>query len=130
MTITLRPITPADLDFMMRLVTDREVTRYISGMITDRETMEMWLREDSKGEYIVEANGLPVGECSLYNEEIGFMILPEFWQKGIGTEVVRQLEEKAEEECGTIPHAKRLHGHMPRICEDHFASIAETIGCK
>ena len=41
----LRQITTDDVDFMVRLVNNRGVTRYIPGMITDAKLMKAWIEE-------------------------------------------------------------------------------------
>ena len=103
-SITLRPITAEDTDFMVRLVSDPSVTKYLPGMITNHSMMESWIRSlrDSDYEYIVQHDGIEIGECSLtltadHTAEIGFMLLPQFWRRGFGTEVVQQLLEKADQ---------------------------------
>lgn len=101
--ITLREIAPEDVDFMMRLVTDPRVTRFIPGMIHEREMLGSWIQslgaEDH--EYIVriEETDEMIGECSLTEQgeygEIGFMLLPQYWRRGYGTEVVNCLVKNA-----------------------------------
>lgn len=52
-------------------------------------------------EYIVQIDGTDeqIGECSLTEQgesaEIGFMLLPQYWRQGYGTEVVSSLMDKA-----------------------------------
>ena len=103
-SIKLRPITAEDTDFMVRLVSEPALTRYLPGMITNHSMMESWIRSlrDSDHEYIVQHDGTEIGECSLtvaddQTAEIGFMLLPQFWRRGFGTEVVQQLLEKADQ---------------------------------
>ena len=101
--VALREITADDAEFMMRLVGDPKVTKYIPGMIQDREMVISWIRSLSTQdhEYIVmiEETGEEIGECSLTEQgngaEIGFMLFPQFWQRGYGTEMVNRLVEKA-----------------------------------
>ena len=99
--IKLCEITLDDTYFMIRLVNDPEVKRYIPGMIADDEMMKAWISNlgESEHEFIVEADGVPVGECNLTvcddMAEIGFMLLPEFWRRGYGTRIVTMLLEKA-----------------------------------
>ena len=40
-TIKLRGIEPKDVDFMLRLVSDPETTRYIQGLITENCTTSL-----------------------------------------------------------------------------------------
>lgn len=97
-SLCLRPITMEDTDFMVRLVSDPMVTRYLPGMITNRKMMESWIigLGTSDHEYIALVDNRPIGECSLTDNsdgaaEIGFMLLPEYWRQGHGIEAVRQL---------------------------------------
>lgn len=94
-TIKLRGIEPKDVDFMLRLVSDPETTRYIQGLITDRDMLLDWIVSltENDHEYLVElSDGTPIGECSIAASEsigdIGYMLLPEYWRKGYGTTVV------------------------------------------
>ena len=95
--ITLRIISSDDVDFMMRLVLDSEVTKYLPAMISNRHMMEGWICNlgDTDHEYIVVLDGTDIGECSLAasgdSAEIGFTLLPEYWNYGYGTEVVSML---------------------------------------
>ena len=148
--VALREITADDAEFMMRLVGDPKVTKYIPGMIQDREMVISWIRSLSTQdhEYIVmiEETGEEIGECSLTGQgsagEIGFMIRPQFWRRGYGTEVVNRLVEKARdmgirdltaatdseykaairllEKCG---FKKQKSGWMVRISEDADAGL-------
>lgn len=101
--VRLREIGTYDADFMIRLVSDPKVTRFIPGMIQDREMLVSWIKGLSPldHEYIatIEETGEEIGECSVTEQEcsgeIGFMLLPQFWQRGYGTEVVHCLVEAA-----------------------------------
>ena len=102
--IQLRRLKPDDLAFMMKLVRDPDTTRYIPSLITDESVMASWIGQldDSKHEYIVELKETDqaIGECSLAlmrdAGEIGIMLLPSYWNKGYGTEVIRKLQQIAE----------------------------------
>ena len=100
----LREITEDDADFLIRLVSDQMVTRYIPSMIQDRETLISWIRSLSPKDHeymvLIEETDELIGECSLtvtadHTAEIGFMLLPQFWRRGNGTEVVRELLENS-----------------------------------
>ena len=96
-------IAEDDAEFMMRLVGDPKVTKFIPGMILDREMLISWIHglRPMDHEYIIaiEETEEEIGECSLTEQgtscEIGFMLLPQFWRQGYGTEVVHSLVEKA-----------------------------------
>ena len=88
---------------MLRLVGDPKVTRFIPGLIQNREMLLSWIQSlrPTDHEYIIaiEETGVEIGECRLTeqrgNGEIGFMLLPQFWRRGYGTETVHSLVEKA-----------------------------------
>lgn len=97
--IILRPLEMIDSDFMLELVNDPEVTKYLPGLIHNRQMMLSWIKslDDSSHEYIIqlEKSGTDIGECSLTvegnNLAIGVMLLPKYWNHGYGTETVRSL---------------------------------------
>lgn len=101
--VSLREINTEDADFMLRLVSDSKVTRFLPGLIQDREMLISWIQSlrPSDHEYIItiEETGEEIGECSLTKQgdsaEIGFMLLPKYWLQGYGTEVVTSLVEIA-----------------------------------
>ena len=101
--VRLREIQEDDADFMMQMVGNPKVTKYIPGMIQDREMLVSWIQNlgASDHEYVVEIEETDelIGECSLTEQgtcgEIGLMLLPQFWRRGYGTEVIHFLVEKA-----------------------------------
>ena len=101
--VSLREINTEDADFMLRLVSDSRVTRFLPGLIQDREMLISWIQSlrPSDHEYIItiEETGEEIGECSLTKQGdsagIGFMLLPKYWLQGYGTEVVTSLIEIA-----------------------------------
>lgn len=148
--VSLREINTEDADFMMRLVSDRKVTRFLPGLIQDREMLISWIQSlrPSDHEYIItiEETGEEIGECSLTQQsdsaEIGFMLLPKYWLQGYGTETVTSLIEIAQdmrlkeltattdagnkaairslEKCG---FKKQKHGWMVTIPEEEGAEL-------
>ena len=101
--VKLRDITENDAEFMMKLVGDPKVTKFIPGMIQDREMLVSWIGGldplDHECIITIEETEEEIGECSLTEQgtsgEIGFMFLPQFWCKGYGTETVHSLMNKA-----------------------------------
>lgn len=101
--VRLLEISVDDVDFMMQLVSDPKVIRFIPGMIQDREMLVSWVQSlgPVDHEFIVQIDGTDenIGECSLTEQgesaEIGFMLLPRYWHQGYGTEVVNSLIDKA-----------------------------------
>lgn len=104
--LILRPVNRDDIEFMRRITTEPEVLRWLPGMITDEEMLLGWLDavrpEDHEYLIILKESGGPIGECSLTVErtgsigEIGYMLLPEYWGHGYGTETARILMQQAE----------------------------------
>ena len=115
--VLLRKLTVNDVDDLLLIARNPDVTRYIPGMIQDRETFMSWINglRDSDHEYMVlkatdtnqkvfggnvnnttEVNGptddIIIGECSLDGSgEIGLMLLPEYWRQGYGTATITEL---------------------------------------
>lgn len=94
--LSFRKLTADDLSFMLTLTGDPGVVRYLPGMITDESMMRQWisaLRAD-ENEYLISLSDTdePIGECSLTPNadslscEIGYMLLPKYWDQGFGTE--------------------------------------------
>ena len=101
--ITLWPISIEDTGFMLDLVHDPETTKYVPGLILKEDEMRAWIEgiQPEDHEFIVLADGVPIGECSLTvygcSAEVGFMLLPQYWRHGYGTDMLRQLLNLAEE---------------------------------
>ena len=101
--IILRPVKINDFDFMLKLVNDSQVKKYLPGLILDEKMLTRWIGslDDSSNEYIIQLadSDVEIGECSLSTVgnavEAGLMILPEYWNKGYGTETVGKLMEMA-----------------------------------
>jgi len=101
--IILRTLKISDSEFMLDLVNNPEVTKYLPCLIQNKQVMLSWIKslDDSSHEYIIqlEKSGTDIGECSLNRVgegfEIGLMLLPHYWNHGYGTETVRSLLEIA-----------------------------------
>ena len=97
--IILRPLKMSDSDFLLELVNNPEVTKYLPGLIHNKQMLLSWIKslDDSSHEYIIqlEKSGTDIGECSINRVgkvlEIGLMLLPQYWNRGYGTETVRSL---------------------------------------
>lgn len=99
--LSFRPLCVEDLDFMLTLTGNPDVVRYLPGMITDEAMMRGWLAslssEDNEFLIVLRHTSAPIGECSLTLREeeetceIGYMLLPQYWNQGYGTESARWL---------------------------------------
>ena len=96
----LRPFTPDDIDELLRIAGNPEVTRYTPNLIRDRETLVSWMKgmPATDHEYMILQEGQVIGECSLDENggEIGIMLYPEYWHQGYGTAAVKELMKIAE----------------------------------
>jgi len=100
-----RMLCADDLDFMLMLTGNPDVVRYLPGMITDEEMMRSWVSsvQPEDDEYLIRLkdSGEPIGECSLTRQpdgsscEIGYMLLPQYWNQGYGTEIAEWLMNMA-----------------------------------
>ncbi len=67
--IILRPLKISDSDFMLELVNNPEVTKYLPALIHNKQMMLSWIKslDDSSHEYIIqlEKSSTDIGECSL-----------------------------------------------------------------
>ena len=101
--ITLRIITDRDIDTLMELTQNPDVTKYLPGMIQDREFAKKWIAglTPDDHEYMILLGDAIIGECSLTvrnnSGEIGLMLFPEYWRQGYGTETVVLLMNMAGE---------------------------------
>lgn len=104
--LLFRLLRAEDLQFMLELTGEPDVVRYLPGMITDKGMMRSWLSslrpEDNEYLICLKETGVPIGECSLTLQtdetscEIGYMLLPQYWNRGYGTEVAQWLMAMAE----------------------------------
>ncbi len=104
--LSFRPLCANDLSFMLTLTGNPDVVRYLPGMITDEAMMRGWLAslssEDNEFLIVLRDTNAPIGECSLTLREeegsceIGYMLLPQYWNQGYGTETARWLMLAAE----------------------------------
>ena len=103
--LVYRMLCAADLDFMLTLTGNSDVVRYLPGMITEESMMRSWVSsvQPEDNEYVIrlKETGEPIGECSLTLQEdgtsceIGYMLLPQYWNLGYGSEVAEWLMRMA-----------------------------------
>jgi|SRR5579872_2852615 len=107
--LTLRPLTPEDVDDLAAIYADPEVMRYFEG-IRSREQTRQEVEEVMK-QYartgvdflatIHKENGRFIGRCGLLWQvidsaqevEVAYMIDRPYWGRGLGTEAARALKE-------------------------------------
>lgn len=104
--LSFRSLCVDDLSFMLTLTGNPAVVRYIPGMITDEGMMRGWISslspEDNELLIVLRESGIPIGECSLTLQEdeasceIGYMLLPQYWHQGYGTETAHCLMKVAQ----------------------------------
>jgi len=134
--ICLRPMTEADWDLLYRWNSDPEVLYYAEG-----DDVDAYTPDEVRGIFgqisqtafcfIIEADGVPVGECSLqaHNYERVLRQYPDLdcrridlsigekarWGQGIGTETIRILTEYAFLELGAdLIYNCEIGDHNPR----------------
>lgn len=97
--VILRKLTTSDVDDLLAINLNPDVTKYIPFMIQDRNDLLAWINSrPTDHEFMIllphpDGKGFEIiGECSLDgNGEIGLMLLPEYWRQGYGTDTVKQL---------------------------------------
>ena len=98
--VILRKLAISDVDDLLTINLNPDVTKYIPFMIRDRNDLLAWINSLSPAdhEFMIlrhhpEGKGSEIiGECSLDESgEIGLMILPKYWRQGYGTDTVKQL---------------------------------------
>lgn len=103
--LVYRMLCADDLNLMLTLTGNPDVVRFLPGMITDEGMMRRWLSslQPEDNEYLIrlKETGVLIGECSLTLQEegssceIGYMLLPQYWNQGYGTEVAEWLMSMA-----------------------------------
>ena len=104
--VILRKLAISDVDDLLTINLNPDVTKYIPFMIRDRNVLLSWINSLSPTdhEFMIllphpyDTDSEIIGECSLdENGEIGLMILPKYWRQGYGTDTVKQLMQLAED---------------------------------
>lgn len=114
--ITLRPVTPGDVDLLESLDSDPEVMRYISGGVPTPRAMIVefmiprMLSQATRpglGFFIVHENDVPLGWAHLRNDtfeptwaEVGYRLFRHAWGRGVATRIARDLTARAFDELG------------------------------
>jgi len=139
--LLFRPLTLSDLDDLTALYADPEVTRFLGGP-RSRDEMEQVLREYIR-EYemyghsffatIQKSDQRFIGQCGLLNQEVeglpeielGYVLAPQYWQRGLALEGIQALKDYGLQQLG-FPRIISL------IAPGNAASrhIAEKIGMR
>ena len=99
----IRRMVREDLDGLYRLLSDPEVMRFLEPEFSRKRTEEFLLKaglSDPPAVYTVEDEGRFIGYVIYhgYDEssmEIGWVLLPEYWGRGIASELTGQLVSMA-----------------------------------
>jgi RimJ/RimL family protein N-acetyltransferase len=121
--VTLRRASAADVDALVRLATDPDVRRYLGGPADDETVAAIVAgpHGQRRGSFLVvdraggDGAGEVVGGVVLDRDrgelEVGYLLLPEHWGRGLAGEAVRALLTWA-------PHA------FP--ADDHVIAVTQT----
>ena len=101
--LLLRPATAADLTAMNAILGNPQATAFWSTPPhRDLEQTREWLQSmidiaEHEGEdFIVEHEGRVIGKAGLYRfPEIGFILHPDFWGRGLAAEALRPVLDRA-----------------------------------
>jgi ribosomal-protein-alanine N-acetyltransferase len=107
--LSMRALVPGDIDDIVRLYGDPEVTRFITGGVHSREMAQAWLNEQvasweryrTIGMFRVADRGTGefLGRCGVRDledageMEVGYAFVPTAWGRGIATEACRAAIE-------------------------------------
>ena len=98
MNLTLHPLEAHDFPLYWRLVSDPRVMSKIRPPLSLGEARSQFERNQARGDFRIDLDGEPVGTGKLSPEgEIGYMFLPEYWARGLGTAVCAQVLKLARE---------------------------------
>jgi len=103
--ITLKRVTEADLDFVCRVESDKELWRYNSSVETDHEQLRKTFEDRMRGDFaydfvmrLGDPAGVAIGLVYIWNYikersswELGYCVLPEYQQQGFCTEALKLL---------------------------------------
>lgn len=97
--LVLRPARPDDLDAFHAILSDPRATRYWSTPPHEtREQTEAWLTAmvrsppELAADFVVEFEGRAVGKAGFYRlPEIGFILHPDVWGRGLAREAVEAV---------------------------------------
>lgn len=129
--LRLREFTEDDADFVLRLLNEPSFIEFIGDRgVRTADDARRYLREGPMASYrahghgllhtALRADGTPIGMCGLVRRDtlpapdIGFALLPEYWNRGYVTEAARAAMDHGRQALGlqtvlgiTAPHNAR-----------------------
>lgn len=132
--LTLRPLRPSDVDALVSIYTDREVTRYFSAPVPTRKAVRGVVERrlhrtlaPGMGSWTVLWNGTVLGLCHLWPSaqlpgnvaEAGWLLGRKFWGRGFATEAAAAVLDHGRYRLG-FPAVWAL------VHRDNKASLAVT----
>jgi [ribosomal protein S5]-alanine N-acetyltransferase len=140
--LLLRPLTPDDLDALLRIFTDPNVMAAFNTPPFDREQMRRWLQRnlDHQAEHgyglfalILTATGDLIGDCGLEHllvdgvsqAELGYDLRSDYWRRGLATEAARAVRNYAFSQL-RLPRLVSLIRHG----NDASRRVAERVGMR
>jgi len=111
-----RPLTLSDLDDLTALYADPEVMRFLGGPrskdevlhVLNRYIQEYQMYGHSFFATIQKSDQRFIGHCGLLNQEVegepeielGYMLAPEYWQRGLALEGIEALKDYGLQQLG------------------------------
>lgn len=88
---TLKKVTEDDIDFLYSLMNNKEVRKFLlnPGQFSYKEHIKYWKNFKGKA-FIIYYKNKKVGLLREENNEISLHILPEYWNKGIGSKALTE----------------------------------------
>lgn len=139
--LLLRPLVPADVNALVQIWTDADVTRYMGGP-REPEKVRASLTEDAQANppplfdlqpVVEKANGIVVGDCGIIEKivddraehELVYVFAKSAWGKSYATEMAQAIKEYASEQMG-------LTRIIALIDPDNVVSqrVAEKVGLR
>lgn len=98
MKITYRPAALKDTGFLFVLKNDRDVR--MNSIYSHRKIPfkphKLWMEKHVHEITIILADGMPVGDVRIEENEISIKLLPAFRGKGIGGQAIKELSRKGQ----------------------------------
>ncbi len=110
----LRAFTHDDIPAIFRLLSDKRMNRFLPWFpLQSAEEAEVFFTErieNKKHYYAITSDGMPIGYVNISDDDshdMGYAVLPEYWNRGIVTELAGKAIEKAASDG--IPYITATH---------------------